>query len=72
VQAADDLRAANALGVHFGTFPLADDGETEPLEDLARALEKHPRPFWTFAFGEGRELPALPPRVDPVDTRAAP
>ncbi len=54
------LGAHTSIGIHFGTFRLADDGQTEPLETLARVLANHPTPrpqFWTLNFGEGREIP---------------
>lgn len=57
VQAALDLRATLALPMHYGTFQLTDDGETEPLEALARALAKTPAPFAPLGFGEGLDVP---------------
>lgn len=60
VQSALDLRAAMAVPIHFGTFPLADDGEDEPLEALAQALKETPAPFVVLGFGEGRDVPPLP------------
>ncbi|MBO6940673.1 MAG: MBL fold metallo-hydrolase [Deltaproteobacteria bacterium] len=38
VQAHLDLGATTSIAMHFGTFPLADDGMDEPTEDLADAL----------------------------------
>jgi L-ascorbate metabolism protein UlaG (beta-lactamase superfamily) len=35
-----DLKAETSIAMHFGTFPLADDGQTEPVRDLKTALEK--------------------------------
>jgi len=50
--------------MHYGTFRLADDGETDPLWDLAGALvergEKAPE-WWVLAFGEGRDVPPPTP-----------
>jgi L-ascorbate metabolism protein UlaG (beta-lactamase superfamily) len=61
VQAQLDLGASTAVAIHFGTFPLADDGQDEPLTDLRTALRNlgpsRPR-FWVLGFGEGREVPA--------------
>jgi L-ascorbate metabolism protein UlaG (beta-lactamase superfamily) len=60
---ADALRAHHALGartsvgVHFGTFALTDDGETEPPARLAALLEQDPQRFWILGFGEGRDVP---------------
>jgi L-ascorbate metabolism protein UlaG (beta-lactamase superfamily) len=55
-----ELGAHTSMGIHYGTFPLADDGRDEPLADLRRALEDQgvaPERFWTLGFGEGREVP---------------
>jgi len=38
VQIHQDVNSQQSVAIHFGTFPLADDGETEPVDDLARAL----------------------------------
>lgn len=62
VRAHQDLGAATSIGIHFGTFRLADDGEDEPVTELQRALDRvaveGPRPrFWTLGHGEGREIP---------------
>lgn len=35
-----DLKARMSIASHFGTFPLGDDGEEDPVLDLARAREK--------------------------------
>ncbi|MEW5742956.1 MAG: MBL fold metallo-hydrolase [Myxococcota bacterium] len=56
VQAALDLKASLAVPMHYGTFPLADDGETEPVEALEAALEETPAPFAVLGFGEGRDV----------------
>ncbi len=34
------LAIKTGIGIHWGTFPLADDGQEEPLIDLAIAQEK--------------------------------
>ncbi len=55
-----ELGAHTSMGIHHGTFPLADDGRDEPLADLRRALEDQgvaPERFWTLGFGEGRQVP---------------
>ena len=59
VRAAEDLRARAAIGVHFGTFELADDGEDEPVRALESALAKNPGapPFRALGFGESWEAP---------------
>ncbi len=61
VRAALDLEATLAVPMHYGTFPLADDGETEPLEDLDLALRETPAPFVVLGFGEGRDVPEVAP-----------
>lgn len=64
VQAHRVLGAKTSLGIHYGTFGLADDGHDEPLRELAVALDRHfgPRdvdqdPFWTLPAGHGRDVP---------------
>ena len=60
VQASVDLGARHSVPMHYGTFRLADDGETEPLWDLAGALVERgaqaPK-WWVLGFGEGRDVP---------------
>lgn len=54
------LGAATSVGIHFGTFRLADDGQDEPPERIAALLRESalPRPrFWILEFGEGRDVP---------------
>jgi L-ascorbate metabolism protein UlaG (beta-lactamase superfamily) len=34
----EDVRSKKSIATHFGTFPLADDGQEEPVKDLAAAL----------------------------------
>ena len=60
VKAQTILGAATAVGIHFGTFSLADDGETEPTDRLRQVLESAPEPnsFWILNHGEGRNVPA--------------
>ncbi len=41
VKAHLDLKAKQSVGIHFGTFPLADEGENEPKADLTAALLKY-------------------------------
>ena len=55
----DMVRAEVAVAVHFGTFALADDGETAPVERLQSALAQtsEPHHFWVLAEGEGRQVP---------------
>jgi L-ascorbate metabolism protein UlaG (beta-lactamase superfamily) len=58
VEAQRILGAETALAIHFGTFPLADDGQDEPVDALKTALAAHPgQRFWVLGFGEGRDVP---------------
>jgi len=53
-----DLGARRSVGVHWGTFALADDGELEPLEELHAALAPaEQEAFWVLGHGEGRDVP---------------
>jgi len=54
-----DLEATTSIGIHFGTFRLADDAEDEPVNELQRILDLAPDPkpdFYTLAAGEGRDI----------------
>jgi L-ascorbate metabolism protein UlaG (beta-lactamase superfamily) len=57
VQAARDLRAGLAVPMHYGTFNLADDGETEPVRALRAAVADAGVNFEVLGFGEGRDVP---------------
>ncbi len=49
-----DLQAQQSVGIHFGTFPLADDGMEQPIDDLVQALEDlgvPPEKFQTLKNG---------------------
>lgn len=62
VQAAIDLEAGLAVPMHYGTFNLADDSPTEPIDLLRAALPSHPDAhFAVLDFGEGRDVPELTP-----------
>lgn len=41
VKAHQDLCAKTSIAMHFGTFPLADEGYAQPIEDLQQALLKY-------------------------------
>ncbi len=66
VAAARVLEAGTSVGVHFGTFPQADDGIDEPAADVAAALARlrnegvPPPRFVVPANGEVLEVPAAP------------
>ena len=59
VEAHDILGASTTIAIHFGTFALADDGETAPVERLKGALgdRKDNAKFWVLSEGEGRLVP---------------
>lgn len=55
VQVMLDVRAAKAIGVHWGTFPLSDESLDEPPRALARALQERaidPERFRVLRPGE--------------------
>ncbi len=37
-----DINAELSIGMHYGTFPLADDGQMDPINDLNAALDGEP------------------------------
>lgn len=50
----EDVRAEQSVAIHYGTFPLADDGEREPVDDLRKALGEAGIPAGRFrALQEG-------------------
>ncbi len=55
------LHSPYSVGCHFGTFPLADDGEAEPREQIEAALKARPieGEFVIPRFGEGLEVESL-------------
>jgi len=55
------LDAQTAVGIHFGTFALADDAEAAPAERLRQALagRADASRFWLLNEGEGRLVPEL-------------
>ena len=63
------LGAGTSMAIHFGTFPLGDDGQDEPVERLHRALEAAGQAqdvFWVLDHGENREVPPI------IESRAGP
>ena len=36
-----DVGSRVSVPMHYGTFPLADDGREEPVEDLHSAMQKY-------------------------------
>ena len=62
VLAFQDLKAEQALGIHFGTFQLTDEGHQAPVEDLAAALKQaavEPGRFAVIEHGDAITLNAL-------------
>ena len=54
-----EIKAKQSVATHFGTFPLADDGENEPIEELQKAQRAQgisPDLFIVLKEGEGREF----------------
>ena len=50
-----DVRSETSIATHFGTFPLADDGYEDPMNDLKLAKVKYnlpPEEFLVFKEGE--------------------
>jgi L-ascorbate metabolism protein UlaG (beta-lactamase superfamily) len=63
LRAHETLGARTSVGIHFGTFAQADDGELEPIEELKAALARNPDPkphFLLLDNGESLEVPRSP------------
>jgi L-ascorbate metabolism protein UlaG (beta-lactamase superfamily) len=63
------LGAEMSVAIHFGTFPLADDGETEAPDLLRTEISKVTTPMTPFIvpeFGAGYDVPAAAPSVRAV------
>src|SRR5262249_49484645 len=56
VKAKADLNANVMVPMHYGTFPMADDGEVAAVDDLKAAAPDDPG-VWILGFGEGRDVP---------------
>lgn len=61
IKAQTILGGGIAVAIHFGTFSLADDGETEATDRLDQLLDLagEPSSFWILNHGEGRNVPAI-------------
>lgn len=55
------LRSKCSIGVHYGTFSLADDGQHDGPRDLKRVLEEEKSyiDFRVLNFGEGTDIPLV-------------
>ncbi len=61
VRAQAELKAEQALAIHFNTFQLTDEAIDQPVKDLQRALEAagcSKADFWVLKEGESRTLAA--------------
>lgn len=59
VKAHKNVQSRRSFAMHFGTFPMADDGMYEPLEDLAEARQKHQvsdKQFSVLEEGESHKI----------------
>lgn len=59
VQIHKDVQSQQSVAIHFGTFPMADDGEREPVEVLQKALRQQeidPATFKALKNGEGFDV----------------
>lgn len=60
VEALAQVGAATGVAIHHGTFALADDGQDEPVEALAKALAAAPDPkprLLALPFGQPFDAP---------------
>lgn len=54
------LKPLVSMPIHYGTFSLADDGETEPADHLRALLTEKPEQNWrVLQEGEGWHVPPL-------------
>ncbi|HUP65307.1 MAG TPA: MBL fold metallo-hydrolase [Thermoanaerobaculia bacterium] len=60
IRAFDELEAEHGMVMHFGTFPLGDDGMTDATTLMEQLLERRGdlrQRIWIPAAGESREFP---------------
>jgi L-ascorbate metabolism protein UlaG (beta-lactamase superfamily) len=49
--------AQTSIAMHYGTFNLGDDGQSQPVEDLQQAIAAADNPrFITLVHGEGKDI----------------
>lgn len=61
VRAAELLEVETSVAIHFGTFEQGDDGQSEPVDSLSRALATDSAlTFLALRNGESRWIPPLP------------
>lgn len=59
VQIHSDTKSEKSVAIHFGTFPMADDGMHEPVRDLEKALKEagiSNKDFMVMKEGEIRKI----------------
>jgi len=55
------LKPRMSIPIHYGTFSLADDGESEPVDHLRSLLAERPEQAWrVLREGEGLTVPMVP------------
>ena len=52
VQIHKDVKSELSIGMHYGTFPLADDGHDDPINEFKEAVEADPQNFILVKEGE--------------------
>lgn len=60
VAAHNRLGAGTSVGIHHGTFALADEGQDAPAVALQAAAGAAGARFWVLGIGEGRDVPPGP------------
>lgn len=66
IQIHKDLKSLQSVGIHWGTFPLADEDDIEPALELGRQRRVNgmtPSEFYTMAMGET----VIPSEIAKVD-----
>jgi L-ascorbate metabolism protein UlaG (beta-lactamase superfamily) len=54
------LQPLASMPIHYGTFSLADDGESEPVDHLRSLLAERPEQAWRLLEeGQGWTIPTL-------------
>jgi L-ascorbate metabolism protein UlaG (beta-lactamase superfamily) len=58
------LKPLASMPIHYGTFSLADDGESEPVDHLRSLLAERPEQAWRLLQeGQGWTIPTLTSKV---------
>lgn len=72
VQIHQDVQSPKSIGMHFGTFPLADEGMEEPKADLAKARKKYGLADDAFITLEEGKRFTFPPSSKEMEQAAMP